>query len=457
MAGLARLALERGHRVTGADRAAWPPMSTELERLGVHVAPYRVEDLSPAPDLVVIGNALSRGNPVVEAVLDRGLPYLSGPEWLGREVLAGRHVVAVAGTHGKTTTTALITHVLRTAGLNPGWLVGGVAPDLPGSAHAGGAADTNTAAAATPFVVEADEYDTAFFDKRSKFLHYRPRTLVVNHLEFDHADIFPDLAAIQTQFHQLLRSVPANGRLIVRAGIPALEATLTRGCWTPVERFAVGAEAAGVEGIHARARLLAPDGQHFVIETADGAVCTVNWSLRGTHNVANALAAFLTARTLGVAPEVYAEACASFRGVRRRLESLGQVGDIEVLDDFAHHPTAIAATLAGLKAAVTRGGRVHAVLELRSNSMRAGEYQEQLAAALDDADGVWVLTPPELGWDVPASLAPLGTRAHCLPTDEALVAAVSAAAGPGDRVVCMSNGDFAGVPGRILAALAARA
>ncbi|HAZ61809.1 MAG TPA: UDP-N-acetylmuramate:L-alanyl-gamma-D-glutamyl-meso-diaminopimelate ligase, partial [Gammaproteobacteria bacterium] len=240
-------------------------------------------------------------------------------------------------------------------------------------------------------------------------------------------------------------------------GIPALEATLTRGCWTPVERFAVGAEAAGVEGIHARARLLAPDGQHFVIETADGAVCTVNWSLRGTHNVANALAAFLTARTLGVAPEVYAEACASFRGVRRRLESLGQVGDIEVLDDFAHHPTAIAATLAGLKAAVTRGGRVHAVLELRSNSMRAGEYQEQLAAALDDADGVWVLTPPELGWDVPASLAPLGTRAHCLPTDEALVAAVSAAAGPGDRVVCMSNGDFAGVPGRILAALAARA
>jgi UDP-N-acetylmuramate: L-alanyl-gamma-D-glutamyl-meso-diaminopimelate ligase len=461
MAGLARLALERGHRVSGADKAAWPPMSTELARLGIPVHPYRVEDLSPAPDLVLIGNALSRGNPVVEAVLDRGLPYLSGPEWLGRELLAGRHVVAVAGTHGKTTTTALVTHVLCTAGHGPGWLLGGVAHDLPGSAHAGGAAsgadgappEAGSPVPGGPFVVEADEYDTAFFDKRSKFLHYRPRTLVINHLEYDHADIFPDLAAIQTQFHHLVRTVPSDGRIIVRAGIPALEAMLARGCWTPVERFAVDQEAADAEGVAARARLLAADGRHFAVETTAGTVLSVRWTLRGKHNVANALAAFLATRAFGVAPAVFARACASFGGVRRRLESLGQAAGVEVFDDFAHHPTAIAATLAGLAANADGAGRVHAVLELRSNSLRAGEYRHELAPALAAADRVWVLVPAGLGWDVPASLAPLGSRARCLPTDDALIAAVVTATHPGDRIVCMSNGDFAGVPGRLLAAL----
>jgi UDP-N-acetylmuramate: L-alanyl-gamma-D-glutamyl-meso-diaminopimelate ligase len=445
MAGLARLALARGHRVTGADAAAWPPMSTELEHLGIPVMPFRVEDLHPAPDLVVIGNALSRGNPVVEAVLERGLPYVSGPEWLGREVLPGRHVVAVSGTHGKTTTTSLVAHLLRDAGLEPGWLVGGVAHDLPGSAALG---------SGLPFVVEADEYDTAFFDKRSKFVHYRPRTLVVNHLEYDHADIFPDLAAIQTQFHHLVRTVPGGGHIFARAGITAIEETLARGCWSAVARFAVGDEAADVPSA-ARARLQAADGSSFSIVSADGGEIDITWGMRGVHNVANALAAFLVGQVFGVDGQQFARSCSTFRGVRRRLESLGQAAGIEVIDDFAHHPTAIETTLAGVVAG--RGsGRVHAVLELRSNSMRAGEYRERLGPSLAVADSVWVLMPSSIPWDVRASLSGLGERLHCLTSDSALVEGVASTAQAGDRIVCMSNGDFAGVPARILGALADR-
>jgi UDP-N-acetylmuramate: L-alanyl-gamma-D-glutamyl-meso-diaminopimelate ligase len=439
MAGIARLARDLGHQVTGADQAAYPPMSDELAGLGIRVTQgYRAQDLPEAADLVVIGNALSRGNPAVEAVLARRMRYTSGPEWLAAAVLQERQVIALSGTHGKTTTTALVTHILRQAGLEPGWLVGGVAPDLPGSAALG---------SGECFVIEADEYDTAFFDKRSKFLHYRPHTLVINHLEFDHADIFPDLAAIKTQFHHLVRTVPANGHIFHRGGIAAIPDMLGRGCWTPVQTFDLQGEA------DFRAELLAADGSHFRIHAHGEAVSDIRWSLLGRHNVANALASYAVAHSLGIPAEVHAGACASFIGVRRRLELVGRHHGITVLDDFAHHPTAIRSTLEGL-ALRSEAGRVLAVLELRSNSMRLGEYRDSLADALDPASLVWVLRPAELAWDLEACLAPLGERVRIATSSAEIIASIAATAREGDAIVCMSNGDFEALPKRLSACLA---
>ncbi|ROR34774.1 UDP-N-acetylmuramate:L-alanyl-gamma-D-glutamyl-meso-diaminopimelate ligase [Inmirania thermothiophila] len=440
MGGLAQLARALGHEVSGQDAGIYPPMSELLAEAGIEVR----EGWDPAAiprgvDCVVVGNALSRGNPAVEHVLDRGLPYTSGPQWLAEAVLRGRWVIAVAGTHGKTTTTAMVAWILAQAGLAPGWLVGGAPRGLGASACLG----------ETPFfVVEADEYDTAFFDKRAKFVHYRPRTLVLNNLEFDHADIYPDLAAIQRQVHHLVRTVPASGRIVAPAGDAAVAGALAMGCWTPVERTGPG-------GLW-QAEPLAEDASAFRVRLDGRALGEVRWRLAGAHNLANALSALAAARHAGVAPAAALEALAGFPGVRRRLEVVGEAGGVTVYDDFAHHPTAIAATLAALRPRVG-AGRLVACLEPRSNTMRMGVHREALAAALAGADRVHALRPPGLGWDLAAALAPLGPRAAVHEATRALVAAVAGEARPGDHVVCMSNGAFDGVPRRLLAALAAGA
>lgn len=428
MAGIARLALAQGAKVTGADKASYPPMSTELAALGIEVTSgYAAEDL-PDADVFVIGNALSRGVPAIEAILNDGHPYCSGPEWLRQNVLPGRRVIAIAGTHGKTTTTALVAHCLQYAGHAPGWLLGGVAQDLPGSASLGRGRE---------FVIEADEYDTAFFDKRSKFIHYQPHTLVINHLEYDHADIFPNLAAIQTQFQHVVRIVPSLGCIIHRANLPTIDEVLNQGCWTP--RLSFAPEPGG--DLHAE--LHRPDGTAFSI-VKNGEVCAnIDWDLRGEHNVANALAAFAVVDHHGVGGSDFARACRAFRGVKRRLEHRGRVAEADIYDDFAHHPTAIASTLAGVRASTPT--RLIAVLELRSNSMRAGEYRETLAQALEAADLIWVLRPSALDWDLDAALAPLGPRVRVCVAVAALVQELRAALRRGDQVICMSNGDFQGL------------
>ena len=446
MGGVAQLARALGDEVSGSDVAAWPPMGEQLARAGIAVREgYEPAHLEPPPDLVVIGNALSRGNPAVEHVLDAGLPYVSGPQWLAERVLRGREVIAVAGTHGKTTTASLVAWILERAGLAPGFLVGGVPAGFGVSARLG---------AGRHFVVEADEYDTAFFDKRAKFVHYRPRIAVLNNLEYDHADIYPDLAAIQRQFHHLVRTVPGTGRILAAAGDAALDEVLAMGCWTPVERYGVEAEGAA-GGAEWSARLAADDGSRFAILHRGSPVAEVAWRLRGRHNVHNALAAVAAAAAAGVPAAEAARALEDFAGVRRRLELLGEAGGVAVYDDFAHHPTAIAATLAALRAA--GGGPVVAVLEPRSNTMRMGVHRAALAEALAAADAVVAYAPPDLGWDLAAALAPLGARARVAGSVEAVAEAALAAAVAGARVVVMSNGGFGGVHGRILEGLRARA
>jgi UDP-N-acetylmuramate: L-alanyl-gamma-D-glutamyl-meso-diaminopimelate ligase len=416
MAGVAALAREAGHRVTGSDAAAWPPMSTQLAGLGIEVmAGYDPAHLSPAPDAVIVGNVITRGNPAIEHVLDAGLPYVSGPQWLAQNVLRGRHVLAVAGTHGKTTTASLLAWLLEDAGLSPGFLIGGVPQNFGASARLGSGAH---------FVVEADEYDTAFFDKRSKFVHYGPRTLVLNNLEYDHADIFPDLASIERQFHHLVRTVPRAGRILAHAGDAALERVLAQGCWSELRRFD-----AGTYGDFAS-------------------------PLAGAHNRLNAVAAIAAAEHAGVPPARSIEALARFRNVRRRLELAGEAGGVRVYDDFAHHPTAIAATLAALRG--QGGGRVLAVLEPRSNTMRLGAMAAALAGSLRDADHAFVYARPDLKWDARAVLGGLGARLTVCDALEPLVAGVAQAARPGDRVVVMSNGDFGGIHGKLVAALGER-
>ncbi|RMD78670.1 MAG: UDP-N-acetylmuramate:L-alanyl-gamma-D-glutamyl-meso-diaminopimelate ligase [Gammaproteobacteria bacterium] len=445
MAPLALLARELGLEVSGADRALYPPMSELLAREGIPVAEgYDPAHLEPPPDLVVIGNALSRGNPAVEAVLDRGLPYTSGPAFLAERVLAGRWVLAVAGTHGKTTTTALLAWILEQAGLAPGFLVGGQPLGFPAPSRLG---------EGPFFVVEADEYDSAFFDKRSKFLHYRPRTLILNNLEHDHADIFPDLAAIETQCHHLLRTVPSNGLVILPEGDEALERVLARGCWTPVERFA--ADRPPLPGLwtcrqEGERLLLAWDGE-VVAEARPSP------ALAGAHMRHNLLAAVAAARHAGVPPAVAAAALEGFPGVRRRLEHYATVDGIRLYDDFAHHPTAVAATLGALRARLGPGERLVALLEPRSNSMRLGLHRERLAPALEAADLALVLAPPGLPWDVGQALAPLGPRARVFAEAEALAQAAAALARPGDHLVLMSNGSFAGLHRRLEALLRRRA
>ncbi|MET0290423.1 MAG: UDP-N-acetylmuramate:L-alanyl-gamma-D-glutamyl-meso-diaminopimelate ligase [Pseudoxanthomonas sp.] len=438
MGGVAALARELGHSVEGSDQAIYPPMSTQLEQLGIALAQgYLPQHISPGCDAVIVGNALSRGNAAVEAVLNDGRRYTSGAQWLSEAVLPGRTTLAVAGTHGKTTTTTILTYLLEAAGRAPGFLVGGVAEDFGVSARLGQGDE---------FVVEADEYDTAFFDKRSKFVHYRPRVAILNNLEYDHADIFPDVAAIQRQFHHLVRTVPGDGRLIVNGDDARLDEVLAMGCWTPVERFGFD------PSLDWSARLLAADGSAFAVLKRGVDVGEVHWPLLGRHNVLNGLAALAAAHAVGVEIGQVMPALADFRSVKRRLEVIGTARGITVYDDFAHHPTAIATTLEGLRAKVGKA-RIVVAMEPRSNSMRLGAHAHSLAPSLDGADAVVFLHRPELAWDAGRVIAAVRGQAHAVPDADALIAALGVVAVEGDHVVFMSNGGFDDAPRRYLATL----
>lgn len=430
MGGLAQLAAASGIEVSGADQNLYPPMDEQLRQAGIaYHDGYRAEDL-PDDTLIVVGNVMRRGLPVVEAMLDRGLPYVSGPQWLAENILQGRWVLGVAGTHGKTTTASMLAFVLEAVGLEPGFLIGGVPRDFGVSARLG---------TGPFFVIEADEYDCAFFDKRAKFVHYRPRTLVLNNLEYDHADIYPDLASIERQFHHLVRTVPGQGQLLLPAQSPALERVLAQGCWTPIVRFS----AAGPADLSAR--MLNADGSCFEVLAAGRSAGEVRWGLTGAHNVSNALAALGAARHAGVPLEQAVAALAGFTGVRRRQELRGEVAGIRVIDDFAHHPTAIEVTLAGLRAAMPPEGRLLVALEPRSNTMRMGVHAETLAAPLARADLVYLLLPGDLGWSAAAIRNRLGERLYASSAVEDLVTALVRGARPGDWVVIMSNGAFGGI------------
>ncbi|MFM1886923.1 MAG: hypothetical protein RL026_2080 [Pseudomonadota bacterium] len=445
MGGIAALARAAGHTVTGSDRNVYPPMSTQLEQLGIGVTSgFDAAQLEPRPDIVVVGNVMSRGVPVVEALLDSGIPYASGPEWLARGILQGRWVLAVAGTHGKTTTTSMLAHVLDDAGLAPGFLVGGVPGNFDVSARLG---------EGRHFVIEADEYDTAFFDKRAKFVHYRPRTLVLNNLEYDHADIYPDLPAIQRQFHHLVRTVPGSGLIVHNAREPALQEVLGQGCWSPREAFSRG----GGVGVRWNARDLGgEDFSHFEV-LRDGLVQgEVRWSQYGAHNVDNALAAIAAACHAGVPPGRAIDALSRFKGVRRRMEVVGEVAGVRVYDDFAHHPTAVATTIEGLRRRIG-SARLLAVLEPRSNTMRMGVHRDTLGPSLAAADEVFLFAPPDLGWDLSAVMAPLGAKAHAAADINALLAQLMACIRAGDHVLVMSNGGFGGLHRRLVETLRARA
>ena len=443
MGGIAALAREAGHQVTGCDANVYPPMSDQLRALGIElVQGFGPEQMALAPDLYVIGNVVARGNALMEAILDAGAPYTSGPQWLAEHVLVGRHVLAVAGTHGKTTTTSMLAWMLEKAGLQPGFLVGGVPLNFGISARLGGG---------KYFVIEADEYDTAFFDKRSKFVHYRPRTAILNNLEYDHADIFPDLGAIETQFHHLVRTVPGHGRLIVNSREEALTRVLARGCWSELQRFGARKEEPG----SLRAR-----GEPHAFDVLRGSlkIARVDWSQLGEHNQLNALAAIGAAEHVGVAPEVAAAALATFDNVRRRLELRGTValgaGEVKVYDDFAHHPTAMRTTINGLR---RRAGlaRVLAVFEPRTNTMKQGAMAALLPWALEEADLSFCLQG-NYGWSAADALAPMGAQAVVADSVDKLVVAIVKAAVPGDQILVMSNGGFGGIHDKLLAALAAR-
>ena len=483
MGGLAALAREAGHRVTGCDAGVYPPMSDQLRALGIElIEGFASDQMALCPDMFVVGNVVSRARlpdgspkfPLMEAILDAGAPYTSGPQWLAEHVLQGRHVLAVAGTHGKTTTTAMLTWILEHAGLQPGFLVGGVplnfgvsarlggsgaaapatsaeatepAPGRPKLANAplGDSADAPAASVGATFVIEADEYDTAFFDKRSKFVHYRPRTAILNNLEFDHADIFDDLAAIERQFHHLVRTVPGSGRVVVNGLEESLARVLHQGCWSEVRSF----------GSAASDWVAVGDPTDFAVQRHGQTVAQVRWNLTGTHNQLNALAAMAAAEHVGVPPAVAAQALASFENVKRRMEVRGCVSGITVYDDFAHHPTAIRTTVDGLRNQLNRLGRGHerilAVFEPRSNTMKLGAMKAQLPWSLESADLAFCHAAG-LGWDAAQALAPMGDRA-CVADDIAeLVRQVQAVARPGDHVLCMSNGGFGQIHQRLLAA-----
>ena len=438
MGGVAALARELRHAVEGSDQAIYPPMSTQLETLGIAFSQgYLAQNISADCDEVVVGNALSRGNPAVEAVLDQGRKYISGAQWLAENVLPGRDTIAVAGTHGKTTTTSILAFLLEAAGRDPGFLIGGVAEDFGVSARVGSGRE---------FIVEADEYDTAFFDKRSKFVHYRPLVAILNNLEYDHADIFPDIAAIQRQFHHLVRTVPQRGRLIVNGEDARLAEVLGMGCWTPVERFGFDAS------LEWSARLLNDDGSEFAVLHHGSEVGAVHWPLLGRHNVLNGLAALAAAHAVGVDLAAVMPAMGDFRGVKRRLEFVGESNGITIYDDFAHHPTAIQTTLQGLRAKVG-AARIVVAMEPRSNSMRLGAHAEALAPSLDGADAVVFLHRPELAWDAGKVVAAIRGQARAVGDADALIATLKTITRAGDHVVFMSNGGFDGAPRRFLAAL----
>ena len=460
MGGLAALAREAGHKVTGCDAGVYPPMSDQLRALGIElIEGFGADQLALRPDVFVVGNVVSRARladgspkfPLMEAILDAGLPYTSGPQWLAEQVLQGRHVLAVAGTHGKTTTTSMLAWILESAGLQPGFLIGGVPLNFGVSARLGatqrpiageGALDTRPL-----FVIEADEYDTAFFDKRSKFVHYRPRTAVLNNLEFDHADIFDDLAAIERQFHHLVRTVPPSGRIVVNGLEESLARVLHTGCWSTVSSFGAAVSDFSAVG----------DPQAFdVLHQGDTAGARVQWSLTGVHNQLNALAAIAAAHHVGVPVQQAAKALADFQNVKRRMELRGTVNGIAVYDDFAHHPTALRTTLDGLRRSLGADARILAVFEPRSNTMKLGAMKSQLPWALENADLAFCHTAG-LDWDAADALAPLGVgpgqRAQTAPDIDTLVSQVQQAAKPGDHIVCMSNGGFGGVHDRLLRAL----
>ncbi|TMG76268.1 MAG: UDP-N-acetylmuramate:L-alanyl-gamma-D-glutamyl-meso-diaminopimelate ligase [Betaproteobacteria bacterium] len=437
MGGIAAIAQAAGHRVTGCDANVYPPMSMQLLAQGIELFEgYGADQLALKPDLWVIGNVVSRGNSLMEAILDQGDHYVSGPQWLADTILADKRVLAVAGTHGKTTTSSMLAWILEDAGLAPGFLIGGIPQNFGVSARLGNKKH---------FVIEADEYDTAFFDKRSKMVHYRPKVAILNNIEFDHADIFADLASIETQFHNFIRTIASSGQLIVNGADPAIERVLDRGCWTPVERF-------GVKEGWSASKVAKGCFDVLYQGMFVGQLC---WELLGEHNRQNALAAIAAARVAGVDPARAVQSLAHFKSVRRRMELRGTAAGVAVWDDFAHHPSAIAATLAGLRDHVGRA-RILAVLEPRSNTMKAGVMKDRVPASLEHADRVFCYSA-NLGWDATATLAPLGERARCEADLERLVGAISAEAQPGDQVLIMSNGGFGGIHDRLLAELSKRA
>ena len=441
MGGIALLAREQGVRVSGSDAGVYPPMSTQLKEQGIVLHEgYAPDPLSPAPDQVVIGNALSRGNPAVERVLNERLAYTSGPQWLAEHVLADRWVLAVAGTHGKTSTASLLAWILEYAGLTPGFLIGGIPANFGVSARLG---------SGPFFVVEADEYDTAFFDKRSKFVHYRPRTLVLNNLEFDHADIFPDLAAIKRQFHHLVRTVPGNGLIIENGDDASLAEVLAMGCWTPREAVSVN----GREAVW-RVRRQSADGSRFDVLLDGGPAGTVNWQQIGEHNMHNALAAIAAARHAGVPVSTAIEALAEFQGVKRRMEVRGRVNGVTVYDDFAHHPTAIATTLQGLRNRVG-AERILLVLEPRSNTMRMGVHSGTLAASMQGADRIWMHESGDLAWSLTDVAQATGVPASVSGSVQAIIDEIVREARPGDHILIMSNGGFGGIHEKLLSRLQA--
>ena len=436
MGSLAVLAKNLGHTVTGSDANVYPPMSTQLEAQGIQLMQgYDPSHLEPAPDLVVVGNAMSRGNPAVEYVLNKGMPYVSGPQWLADHVLRGRWVLAVAGTHGKTTTSSMLAWVLEHAGMAPGFLIGGVPQNFEVSARLGD----------TPFfVVEADEYDSAFFDKRSKFVHYGPRTAILNNLEFDHADIFPDLPAIERQFHHLVRTIPSEGLVIHPTTEPALERVIQMGCWTPVQTTG--------EGGQWQAKLLSDDGSKFEVLFEGAAQGVVDWGMTGQHNVANALATLAAARHVGVVPQQGVEALSAFKSVKRRMEKVAEVRGITIYDDFAHHPTAIATTLDGLRKKVGQA-QIIAIVEPRSNSMKLGAHRDGLPESVVQADQVYWYSPANLGWDLAATTADCTIPSQVCDSLEGIIEQVKRQAEPGTHVVIMSNGGFGGLHGKLAEAL----
>jgi UDP-N-acetylmuramate: L-alanyl-gamma-D-glutamyl-meso-diaminopimelate ligase len=445
MGGIAVLAKAEGHKVTGCDANVYPPMSTQLQAQGIEL----IEGFDPSqtalnPDIYVIGNVVSRGNPLMEEILNRGLPYISGPQWLAENVLQGRWVLAVAGTHGKTTTSSMLAWILEYAGLAPGFLIGGVPQNFGISARLPGTPKQDANSQSPFFVIEADEYDTAFFDKRSKFVHYRPRTAVLNNLEFDHADIFNDLAAIETQFHHLVRTVPQNGLVVANGDEASLSRVIDKGCWTPVEKFGADSDNQW------QSRNEADDGSFDVVQNGK-AMGRLAWKLFGQHNRMNALASMAAARHAGVTVEVAIEALSQFDNVKRRMELRGEVNGITVYDDFAHHPTAITTTVAGLRSKVGKA-RILAVLEPRSNTMKLGVMKSALPESLKDADLVFCYGA-NLGWDAAEALAPIKAKAKAYDDLNQMVLAIKHAAKPGDHVLVMSNGGFGGVHQKLLDAL----
>ncbi|MCL2829926.1 MAG: UDP-N-acetylmuramate:L-alanyl-gamma-D-glutamyl-meso-diaminopimelate ligase [Betaproteobacteria bacterium] len=444
MGGLAQLAHALGHRVSGCDAGIYPPMSDQLASAGIELHEgYDAAQIALSPDLYVVGNAISRGNPLLEEILDRGLPYVSGPHWVAEHVLQGKWVLAVAGTHGKTSTASMLAWILEEAGLSPGFLIGGVPLDFGVSARLGGKPGSNGAENAF-FVIEADEYDTAFCDKRSKFVHYRARTAILNNLEFDHADIFSDLAAIETQFHHFVRILPRTGLIVAPTATESLERVFARGCWTPIDTFGAGGWRAEGDDASGALRLIAPGN-----EAAPEMIGETRWSQTGEHNRANAVAALLAARHAGVPLERGLAALARFSGVKRRLELRGVAGGISVYDDFAHHPTALASTLSGLRKKLGERTRILAVIEPRSNTMKLGTMKARLAGSLQEADQVFCYSAG-LDWDAAQALAPLGPKACAIADFPRLVDAIVSAARPGDHVLVMSNGGFGGIHGKLL-------